>query len=607
VLRVLTVLRVVVLLVPFAQGSDERVIAGRVVDAGGKPVGGVIVVVSGAVLFRMEPSPLGSRSTGPPRVLTAADGRFAFRHLPDGSFDVTATKQGYADGAYGRRRPSGSPKSIVLSAAQPSADVTIPIWKNGAISGTLTDEAGESVVGAQVRVCKASFVAGARRFLPAGQPAFTDDRGAYRFSNLLPGDYIVAVSAPRGSLTVSAVNSVAQTGRGGGGAGILAAMPGLPTAITVGDVSYSVGRGSIVPPPVTNGRLMVYPPTYYPAALSPSDAAIVTLASGEERSGIDVQVQPVATARVAGVLVGPDGPVAGAAIHLRPAGSVDAPLPQNEDVIVALTDLAGQFVFAGVPTGPYVLRGFETSARQTEFVEMPVSVGSDIDGLVATMRTGLQVSARTVFLGAANPPAESSYQAGRFMAAPFALEPVDGSTAFGFANNARITDSGLTLGGYASGRYFIRVLQSPPGWMFKSAVINGVDVSDTPFELTRDVPDLVITFTDRWSGLGGIVHDASGTPDTAANVVVFPANADAWRNYGATPRRLKSGATNAKGEFGISSLPPGDYYAVAIPEDQSDDWRDPKTLYTLARLATAVTILEGEHRMIDLRTKEVPR
>jgi hypothetical protein len=381
----------------------------------------------------------------------------------------------------------------------------------------------------------------------------------------------------------------------------------MPTAISVGDISYGVGRGSIVPPPVTNGRLMVYPPTYYPAALSPAEASIVTLASGDERSGADMQVQPVATARVAGVLVGPDGPVA-AALRLRAAGFADAPLPQDEDAMTALADLAGQFVFPAVPMGQYVLRGFQTSGSGTLWIDTPVSVGGDIDGLVATMRSGLRVSARIVYQGAADSPRENSYQAGLFNAAPFALEAIDGSPAVGFPNSGTISDrNGITLGGFSGGRYFVRVLQSPQGWMFKSAVINGVDVSDTPFELTRDVPDLVITFTDRWSGLGGTVHDANGSPDTAATVVVFPANADGWRNYGATPRRLKSGATNARGEFGISSLPPGDYYAVAIPEDQSGDWRDPKTLDALARVATVVTIVEGEHRMIDLRTREAQR
>jgi hypothetical protein len=196
--------------------------------------------------------------------------------------------------------------------------------------------------------------------------------------------------------------------------------------------------------------------------------------------------------------------------------------------------------------------------------------------------------------------------ASTFQPAPFLLDAVDG-TGNSPLTSATFSAMGFSIAGFTPGKYVVRVPQSPQGWMFKSAVINGVDVSETPLDLTGDVADLVITFTDRWSGLGGTVHDANGNPDGSAMVVVFPTNVEGWRNYGSVPRRLKSGGTNANGEFGISSLPQGDYYAVAIPEDQSDEWRDPKTLDALARIATTVAIAEGEHRMIELRTKDVPR
>ena len=53
-------------------------------------------------------------------------------------------------------------------------------------------------------------------------------------------------------------------------------------------------------------------------------------------------------------------------------------------------------------------------------------------------------------------------------------------------------------------------------------------------------------------------------------------------------------------------MPPGEYYLIAVPEEQAPpDWRDPKTLEALARLATQVSIGEGEHKTLDLRIKEV--
>ena len=56
---------------------------------------------------------------------------------------------------------------------------------------------------------------------------------------------------------------------------------------------------------------------------------------------------------------------------------------------------------------------------------------------------------------------------------------------------------------------------------------------------------------------------------------------------------------------GIASVPPGEYYVVAIPESQSRDWTQPARLNGIASLATHVTILEGEHRTVDLQTHDL--
>jgi 16S rRNA G966 N2-methylase RsmD len=44
---------------------------------------------------------------------------------------------------------------------------------------------------------------------------------------------------------------------------------------------------------------------------------------------------------------------------------------------------------------------------------------------------------------------------------------------------------------------------------------------------------------------------------------------------------------------------------VAVQEEPPGDWRDPAALEALARVATQVTIVEGEHKTIDLRVREV--
>ncbi len=165
-------------------------IVGRVVDATtGKPVAGALVALNGGP-GRGAPPPgvaAGVRAGGPPpqlpRILTDSDGRFAFRNLTRGTYFLTATKAGYAQGAYGRSRPDGAPRSLLLDDNERMNDVAIRIFKYAAITGRITDETGEPIVGAQVRAYRRGLVSGQRRFGESGS-ANTDDRGVYRIYNL---------------------------------------------------------------------------------------------------------------------------------------------------------------------------------------------------------------------------------------------------------------------------------------------------------------------------------------------------------------------------------------------------------------------------------------
>jgi hypothetical protein len=614
-------LAVLVLLGVFARAQTPQqpartgVIAGQVVDAAtGKPVGSVIVSISGPGITLRATGADGRGSPGAggnptvPRIMTAADGRFMFRDLQAGSFTITAAKNGYSDGASGRRRPGGTPQPVVITDAQQPADIPVRIWKNGAIAGTVFDEAGEPVVGLQLRALMRTTVGGRRRFMPAGAGASTDDRGMYRFSGLVPGEYMVMASPPAVGMRLSVF---ADIGRGRGGAGELASMiaaGGAQAGVQVGDALLTLGRGSAIPPPPVGDRLQIYPTTFHPSALVPARAASVTIASGEERAGVDVQLQPVSTARVSGVVTSPMGAAAMMPLRVLLQGGEEIP----PDLLggMTVTDATGAFTFPAVPAGQYTLRaagrvgtGDQFSSKGgTYWTAIPLTVsGTDLDGVVVDLRQMLRISGRAEFQGS-NPP---QLTAVRGMAIGVTLESLDGPFGAGFGGSgggATWDGATFTLFGYTGGRYLVRVGNSPAGWMFKNVTLDGRDVSETPFDFQRDVGDLVITFTDRWSGISGSVQ---GTAVDGASVVVFPIDAQSWTNYGSNPRRLKAARASAQGRFGISSLPPGDYYAVAIPEEQTADWRDPKMLEELARVATRISIGEGEHKTIDLSMKEV--
>lgn len=567
----------------------ERVgaIAGRVVDAStGRPVSAALVSITGT----------GQITSGPnasPRLLTGTDGRFVFSQLPaPGRFNISASKGGYAGGAYGMQRPNGTSQSIELSTTQKTADITIPVWKHGAITGTVTDEAGEPVVGVQVRAAMRRAGA-ARQFGGAVAAGMTDDRGMYRLGSLLPGDYIVVASLPGVSAPAGIFADVARSGRSTGELAGLVAGQSLQ-GVRVGDALYGPARGMVTPPPPVGTRMQIYPPTFHPAAMNPAHATVVSVGSGEERASIDLHLTPVPTLRVSGTLIGPAGPAAMVPLRLLPSGG--ELIPPEALGAIGVTDASGSFVFPAVVPGNYVLKNEVRESAASGWVALPVAVtGDDVDGVVATLQPGLRITARTQFEGNAPPPAPAPSRT-----LPFSLEPEDGSPTVSLSAPG-VSAAVITIVGYSPGRYRVRVANSPAGWMFKAAMLDGVDVSLTPFDFTRDIPDLTLVFTDRWSGVSGVVQ---GTRADRAAVILFPTDARAWINAGPSPRRLRSVRVDAQGRFGINSVPPGDYYVVAIPDQQSGDWREPSMLEALARMATQVSIAEGEHKMLDLQLRE---
>ncbi|OFW03312.1 MAG: hypothetical protein A3H96_19650 [Acidobacteria bacterium RIFCSPLOWO2_02_FULL_67_36] len=565
---------------PPAPDPRTGLIVGQVVDAAtGKPLSGAIVSIGGEFLFPAT----GPRPTPPPRILTGSDGYFVFRDLPRGSFTISAYKSGYADGATGRRRPGGPSQPIEIKPGGRVGDVMVKMWRVASISGTVVDEAGEAIVGVQIRAFRRSVVEGRRRFVSAST-AMSDDRGIYRLGDLIPGDYVVAATAQ----PITA--------------------PVMMTGSAFGQPAYAIGRGIPVPPPSKGQAVFVYPPTFSPSG--PLDqATIVPLGSGEERTAVDIALHPIRGVRVSGVVTGPDGPAASMQLQMLASGNEAVSLEQ--DAPSAISDQTGAFTFFAVASGDYTIRvaarsrtpGAQTALPSVLWAATPLSVGrTDIDGVVVSLQRGLRVTGRFEFDGAMEKPA-----AQRLAQVPVVVDAADGPASIsGGAGPSRVDASGqFTTADVPPGKYFVRIGGSPQGWMFKSAMYNGRDVADTPFDLRGgDATGLVITFTDRWSGMRGMVQSADG-PDPDATVLVFPVDEQMWSAFGMNPRRIRSVRTSATGEYNFPSLLPGDYYAVAVHDDQAADWRETKFMESLARLATRVSIGDGEKKTQDLHTRDV--
>src|SRR6185436_12384179 len=232
-------------------------------------------------------------------------GAFAFSGLAAGAYGLTASRNGYWEGAYGRFRPNGPPMGLQLADGERRADVRIRVWKWGVIAGTVTDDAGEPIVGVRVRAMRSAFLAGRRR-LVTETSATTDDRGMYRIGGLLPGEYIIAVPSVQTTVPAEIAAALEDPGQGGAaarsamGAAGLGARP-LPSAVQVGafvvqgstpDLNPGSGSASM------NGRMWVYPTTYNGDGTTARQAPVITIGSGDARTGVDVHLHVTPAWRV---------------------------------------------------------------------------------------------------------------------------------------------------------------------------------------------------------------------------------------------------------------------------------------------------------------------
>jgi hypothetical protein len=349
--------------------------------------------------------------------------------------------------------------------------------------------------------------------------------------------------------------------------------------------------------------VLVHPTVFYGNTTSPSDARVITLTPGEDRTGIDLTLSLVAGQRVSGTLYGPTGPAGGHGLRLMPPAGY------------ATTDANGRFVLLGIPAGTYALRAYRVPVdpdllmRMTGerppadaappapslFADVSVTVGSSpVDNLALTLEPGATLAGRVVFEGTARPPTPE--QIGRMALMLRTLEAD--------AGQARVDPSGtFQTPGYAAGRYLITVAPPTPGWTLASIRTRGIDVAGQALTLEReDVTDIVITFTDTIMTLSGSVSPGDPAMPPEATVVVMPADVNGWIAGGMSPRRVATTAASSTGAYQVTIPLPGNYLVVAVPPDVAPDV-DPDFVARFAAGAVRVSFAAGESRTQSLTVR----
>ncbi len=304
----------------------EGAITGRIIGPDGQPMAEARVSAYG----------ISARSGSGYSATSDDDGNFKLTGLSPGAYVLSAQAPGYVTA-------EASTENAVHRIGE---DATISLVKGGVITGRVTDEAGEPIVGVSVishRVRDPEGRTIGSRFGMFGfRLVMTDDRGIYRIYGLLPGVYIVSIG--------------------------ISAEYGLDDA--------QIRRDA---------------PTYYQSATRDT-ATEINLRGGEEVSGIDIRHRSERGRIVSGTVSGEIDSLSYSRIMLKglETGRFEA--------MGSMSNSRG-FAFYGVPDGEYELtamreaRGSETSSSATRRVSVK---GVDVSGIELKLAPHGSITGRIV-------------------------------------------------------------------------------------------------------------------------------------------------------------------------------------------------------------------
>lgn len=537
---------------PGQPSAPPRMMAGQQPAKGTAVLKGTVVAAdTGAPIRRVLVRAMANEIQDVKAATTDDQGRFEIIELVGGRYTITAQKGGYVTLSYGQRRPSERGTPVEVGPGQTVEKLAFALPRGGVISGRISDEFGDPLAEATVRVERYRYTTGGRRLMPAGRGDTTDDQGSFRLYGLEPGEYVV-------SATLRNMNMMIVGGR---------------------------------PAPDSDQG---YAPTYYPGTPSQGEAQRVSVSAGQEVSGVSFSLMPTRVARLSGRVVGAKSDGVDGFVMVRSAdGSMTSMMPGG------MVQPDGTFELIGVPPGRYLLQVQSRGRGPDDLIGMtPVTVaGADLQNLTITMQPPGVLSGRVEFEGGM----PSGVSPAMVRVFPTPLDPMSGRSIMSGPPQTA-ADLTFTARG-AMGPVVVRT-SPPPGWYLKGVFYGGEDVTDTPVRLDpgTKVEGLRVVLTQTATTLAGAVRDQRGSAVVDATVVVFPTDDDRWMS---SSRFIRSTRPDTPGRYEFRGLPPyGAYRVIALQGLEDGQMYDPEFLTGARDRADRLTLTEGEAKTLDLRLRQ---
>ena len=476
-------------------------------------------------------------------VSSDAEGHFSLDRLPAAKYQLTASKRGFRTAFYDEHDEFST--AIVTGADQDTSHLIFRLIPGAILRGVISGSGGDPVEGARVMLFKRPLHPRQGERTAQADAAITDDAGAYEFSNLTAGEYLLAVVAE----------------------------PWYALHGTQGPP-----RPRLAMSPANSELDVVYPVTYYDSSTEESGATPIVLATGaRDEANMTLHAVPAMHFSIE-VPHRPDGSVSHAelrqtvfGVDVADRGSDFSSIRQDETM-----------EFSGVAPGHYEL----VQGEPPRVVDLDLSSGQQIDPSAGTPSYAIAGTLRTT---SGQPLAEdlnltlNRFDEGRGQNQYTTIAHRDGR--FGFE---AVTPGTFTLTAVSGNRMLPIVSSGPSNAQHAGNILT-----------LRDRPlNLVVNVSESSTRIDGVARK-DGKGFAGAMIVLLPKDPRAW------PALTRRDQSDSDGTFGLRDVAPGQYILLAIADGWALDWSRPAQMARYLTQGSAVTVTDRSGATVHLASPVV--